>query len=115
MKKKKNTFTYKKILYTAACIVVFATVYSLILPGITMERNTFCGMEEHEHTDECFEVTERCICGQEEFEGHEHTDDCFAEEQVLVCELEENEEHTHDDDCYENERILICGKQELPV
>ena len=103
----------KRLFLTAAVFVVFVTTYSLILPAITMERKTYCGLEEHEHTEECYTVTRTCVCGQDEIEGHEHTDDCYTEEQVLVCELEENEEHTHTDECYETERILTCGKQEV--
>ncbi len=114
MKNMRNAISYKKVLFTAASIVVFVTVYSLILPGITMERTAFCGMEEHEHSDACYEITETVVCGQEEFEGHEHTEECFTAEQVLVCELEENEDHAHTDECYETENILTCGRQEMP-
>ncbi len=110
----KTFFTYKRILYAAACIVVFATVYSLILPAITMERKTYCGLEEHTHSEACYETTETCVCGQEESEGHEHTDACYTKEKILVCELEENDDHSHTEDCYETDKILTCGKQETP-
>ncbi len=105
-------FKLRRLFLITAVIVVFVTTYSLILPAITMERKTYCGLEEHEHTEECYTITRVCVCGQDEVEGHEHTDDCYTEEQVLVCELEENDAHTHTDDCYETERILLCGKQE---
>ncbi len=61
-KKKKRLRTV--VTYLAA-IVVFCTVYALILPAITKERDAFCGFEEHVHTDECYTVTvPLCeICG----------------------------------------------------
>lgn len=53
--------------------------------GITMVNEPICGVEEHTHTDECYE-------------------------DVLVCGLEENEEHTHGPECYE--KVLTCGMEE---
>ena len=41
-----------------ACAVVFVTAYALILPAITLDTapDTYCGQEEHIHTDECYEI-----------------------------------------------------------
>ncbi len=117
MKFIKNLTTLlklKKILLAASMIVVFCVTYQLIMPAITMERKTYCGMEEHEHTDECYTTSEHLVCGQEESDGHTHSDKCYSEEKVLVCDLEENEDHKHTDACYETERVLTCGKQETP-
>nr|WP_294667038.1 SpaA isopeptide-forming pilin-related protein [uncultured Blautia sp.] len=58
-----------------SCIVVFCTVYVLILPAITLERKTTCGQEEHVHTEECYSVDGQLICGREE---HLHTETCYA-------------------------------------
>lgn len=44
-----------------ASIVVFITTYLLILPAITMESNTYCGYEEHEHTDLCYNQTHKVM------------------------------------------------------
>ena len=103
----------KKILYACAALVVFFTAYSLILPAITMEKKTYCGIEEHTHSDDCYEVTKKCVCGQEEYEGHTHTDKCYREEKVLICE-NKDEDHEHTDECYGTESVLDCGKQETP-
>ena len=103
----------KRLLLTAACVVVFFVTYALILPAITLEKETYCGMEEHQHTDDCYTVTKNCVCGQEESKGHKHSDDCYTEEKILICELEEDDEHQHSEDCYETEKILTCGKQEV--
>lgn len=97
-KRKRIRF---RILFALACIVVFATTYALILPAITMEKEV-CGIEEHTHTESCYEVTEdvtetKLVCTQE----HEHTDDCYETvtvpgEKTLVCG---KTEHTHTIDC----------------
>ena len=90
-----------------SCIVVFSTTYALLLPALTLEAETVCGMEEHEHTEDCY--TRTLICGQEESEGHQHTDECYDEEHNLICGQEESEGHQHTDDCYEMQ--LTCGKE----
>ena len=46
---------WKNIVLSLACVVVFCTVYALILPAITAGTNTSCGKEEHAHGDECYE------------------------------------------------------------
>ncbi|MBQ6362071.1 MAG: LPXTG cell wall anchor domain-containing protein [Lachnospiraceae bacterium] len=102
----------RRLFFTTAVVVVFITTYSLILPAITMEKKTVCGIEEHEHTDDCYTTTTVCVCGLDETEGHAHSDACYKEEKVLVCEQKEEDGHVHTDECYETERILICGKQE---
>lgn len=35
---------WKKLASVLGCIVVFCTTYALILPAITMERETICGI-----------------------------------------------------------------------
>lgn len=57
-----------------------------------MTNETYCGLEEHTHTDECY--ADVLICGQEENESHTHTAGCY--ETQLVCRLEE---HTHTAAC----------------
>ena len=121
-------------------MVVFCTTYALILPAITMAQQTYCGMEEHRHGDECYETVLLCdkefdvvqpeghihtatcydyeevlTCGLEECEDtlHEHTDDCYDEAGNLVCtEPEVIEGHTHTEDCYGEKEVLICGEEE---
>jgi hypothetical protein len=119
-------------------VVVFCTTYALILPGITLERKTYCGLEEHTHTEDCYETVEvegnglictpeseaefvihthddmcyengELICTLPETEEHEHNDDCYSVTKVLTCDLEESEGHTHTDECYEHTTgDLIC-------
>ena len=112
LNKLNSVFKLRRLFLAAAVIVVFVTTYALVLPAITMENKTYCGMEEHEHSDSCYTVTRVCVCGQEEIEGHEHTDDCYSEEEVLICDNEE-EDHVHDEKCYEIRKTLTCKKEEM--
>ena len=74
-----------------ACIVVFCTTYALILPAITLEKDTVYGIEEHTHSEECYQqvtVTEQPVlsCGY----PHAHTEACYALEQgALLCQVPE--------------------------
>ena len=78
------------------CIVVLATAIALMVPAISMTRGALvCGMEEHEHSDACYEKV--LACGQEESEKHQHSEACY--ENQLVCGLSE---HEHSDACYED-------------
>lgn len=56
-KKHRRKRTWYKILSVPICLVVFVTTYALILPAITMEStpDTYCGIAEHVHTDDCYE------------------------------------------------------------
>lgn len=79
-----------------------------------MERDDivyYCGKEEHEHTDECYESQDEPQCGLEEteaVEGHTHTDECYEVETVLTCD----QDHEHTDECYEEQKKLVCQKEE---
>ena len=98
---------WQKTVSILACLVVFCTVYALILPALTAEADTYCGKEEHTHTDACYE--DKLICGQVEGQGaHHHTDDCYREVEALVCQTPESDGHQHTEACYTEEQILTC-------
>ena len=78
-----------------AALVVFATVYGLVLPAVTLEGETYCGMTEHTHNETCYGSV--LVCGLDETEGHVHSESCYG--RVLTCTLPE---HTHTDSCYVN-------------
>lgn len=137
-----KTYIYRsrwhKAVTVLAGIVVFCTAYALILPAITMTRETTCGLEEHEHTEACYTVvpaqaemlcsaeslgihqhTADCknadgqlVCGYADFVVHTHDDLCYSEDGTLICTLDEIAEHEHDEDCYKTEKTLICGQEE---
>ena len=50
-KERKRRKLWGKFVRFLSCVVVFCTTYALILPAITLEKPTICGMEEHEHIE----------------------------------------------------------------
>ena len=113
LKQKSNRHKrWKGVISILACVVVFCTVYALILPALTAEGTPHCGKEEHTHTEDCYE--QKLICGKQEGDGaHHHTDACYTEEKTLICGQEEGEgAHHHTENCYDEEGNLICGQQE---
>lgn len=57
---------WRRIVTILSCIVVFCTAYALIIPAVTMSRDTACGKEEHTHTEACYDENGALICGREE-------------------------------------------------
>ena len=74
-----------------SCVVVFCTVYALILPAITLERKTVCGQEEHSHTEECYASDGRLTCGKTE---HTHTESCYADDKTTEDQSGEDPQQT---------------------
>ena len=74
IKDKTRTKRWRKVLLCLSCVVVFWTVYALILPAITLESKK-CNIEEHTHNAECYSEGQELICGKEE---HVHTSDCTS-------------------------------------
>lgn len=85
---------WRRIVTILSCIVVFCTTYALIIPAVTMSRDTACGKEEHTHTEACYDKNGALICGREE---HTHTDACL----LAVREL-----------TYEDGQLTICLRVE---
>lgn len=85
---------WRRIVTILSCIVVFCTAYALIIPAVTMSRDTACGKEEHAHTEACYDENGALICGREE---HTHTDACL----LAVREL-----------TYEDGQLTICLRVE---
>lgn len=77
LKDKARLKKWKRITLALSCVVVFCVVYALTLPAITLEGKTICGMEEHTHTEECYQ-DDNLICDKEE---HQHTEDCYEKEE----------------------------------
>lgn len=90
LKDKARLKKWKRITLALSCVVVFCVVYALTLPAITLEGKTICGMEEHTHTEECFQDDE-LVCGKEE---HQHTEDCYEKEEEQPVEEENTQPET---------------------
>ena len=117
---------FRKLVRVLGCIVAFVTTYALILPAITMEKPTFCGLEEHIHGETCtlaqyrqvslicdpaagvhiheegcYDEAGRNVCGQCDYVVHSHADSCYDPEGTLLCTLPERRQHSHAETCYE--------------
>lgn len=94
---------WKRITLALSCVVVFCVVYALTLPAITLEGKTICGMEEHTHTEECYQ-DDKLICDKEE---HQHTEDCYEKEEQPV-----EEENTQPDTTEPSEEVQAATESE---
>ena len=93
IKDKTRLKRWRKMILCLSCVVVFCTVYALILPALTLERKTICGQEEHMHTEACYSTEGQLICGKEE---HTHTETCYADTQAPNSQTEDNTEQNQD-------------------
>lgn len=95
-----------------ALLVTGGVVWQLRQPGATLSGDLICQLEEHQHSEACYEAV--LVCGLEESEdqvipGHHHTEECYETQQICACQLEE---HTHGDACYDEAGNLICTQSE---
>ncbi len=82
------------IVSVIAVIVVIAVFWWLKLVGVTITGDAMCGIEEHTHSEKCYEAQLSCI----------------LDEVLYADETSEVSYHTHDEYCYDN--LLICDKTE---
>ncbi|MBQ8503564.1 MAG: VWA domain-containing protein [Clostridia bacterium] len=110
---------WQKVARALAIVVVFWTTYMLILPAITMDNQTYCGMTEHSHTYSCYSVENELTC---ELTEHQHEEFCFIKELATGGNVTDGNvtdgnasEHIHNSKCYTKDDILACtewGKEE---
>lgn len=91
LKDKTRLKRWRKMILCLSCVVVFCTVYALILPAITLERKTVCGQEEHSHTEECYSSDGQLTCGKTE---HTHTESCYADDKTSEDQSGEDSQQT---------------------
>lgn len=104
LKDKARLKKWKRITLALSCVVVFCVVYALTLPAITLEGKTICGMEEHTHSEECYQDDE-LVCDKEE---HQHTKDCYEKEEEQPVE----EENTQPDTTEPSEEVQAATESE---
>lgn len=118
VKKDRHRRIWRKIVGALACVVVFCTTYALILPAITSEEKTSCGLTEHTHSVACYTqvtVASKTVpaCTLESLELHRHTDACKDENGVYRCGYADFVVHTHAAACYDQEGNLWCDLPEV--
>ena len=103
IKDKNRLKRWRRMLLCLSCVVIFCTVYTLILPAITLESKK-CNVEEHIHGAECYSEKQELICGKEE---HRHTPECTPieidssdakTETGIVADAPKNEENSNKED-----------------
>ncbi len=108
---------WNKVVSGLACIAVFCTVYALILPAITMEKEA-CQIPEHSHSEACYtqvtSVTGRVpVCSAERLNLHQHGDTCYDSEGKLTCGYADFVVHQHDSFCFDENGNLWCTLPEI--
>ncbi len=122
MKRRKRRQLWKRIVGTLGVLVVFCTVYALVLPAITLSDQPVCGLDAHTHTEDCYLtqlVSHECplsaaVCEEGVHILHSHSDLCYDYRGDLICQLPERAEHIHGDDCYTDAMVLTCRLAEIP-
>lgn len=118
---KKTRFgrIWKNTVMAMAAVVVFCTVYALVLPAITQASDPICGLTEHTHGEGCYrthEMIPQCPAADSGMAVlHQHGDFCYDEYGLLVCPLPEVAEHLHSDGCWVEENTLTCPYEEIPA
>lgn len=114
---KQNRSRQRKkevMLVCLSLVVVVGVAWSLHMTGESQSAETFCGLEEHQHSEACIEKV--LVCGYENTEeaaepesepGHVHTDACYETRSVLIC-TETEHQHSEEAGCYDADGNLIC-------
>lgn len=108
---------WKALVICFACIVTFITVYMLLLPAITLEKDASsvlaCTVQIHTHDDSCYDEDDELICGKADYILHTHEEGCYDQGGALVCSLDEITSHSHGEECYTSDGKLICQLEEV--
>ena len=66
----------RRIIAILSAFVLLFTLNSLKFRADTLQRIAMCGLEEHTHTEACYNEAGELVCGLTE---HEHTDACYQQ------------------------------------
>ncbi|MBQ7059826.1 MAG: fibro-slime domain-containing protein [Firmicutes bacterium] len=138
----KRRVKQRKWASALSMFVILCTVLPLVLPAFTLESETFCGYQEHTHSETCYTTVRELTCGYEEGQvielepiAHVHNEECWQiipateETRELICGYEEGQmielepiAHVHTDECWqiipaaeeggEETKVLICEHEE---
>ena len=124
---RKRRMRLLKTVTALALVVAICTSYVLMMPGLTMAAETYCGLEEHTHTADCYVDELTCLISEREattvftdimrcsFEPHRHSSDCYNAQGELSCGYWDGYIHEHDEMCYDSNGVLICTLEEHPM
>ncbi len=118
-KKTRRSRLWNHTVKAMAAVVVFCTVYALVLPAITKAGDPICGLAEHAHSETCYrnyQMIPQCPAASSDMAVlHQHGEACYDEYGSLACPLEEVAEHIHSELCWVEENTLICLLDEIPA
>lgn len=63
---RKRRMRLFKTVTALALVVAICTSYVLMMPGLTMAAETYCGLEEHTHTADCYVDELTCLISERE-------------------------------------------------
>lgn len=117
-KKNRMRRFRKNAVRVMSCIVALCTAYALILPAITLENHTSCGLDEHTHSDECYAqetitTLSRLTCAYDTLDVHVHGESCMDEEGRQICGMADYIVHEHESACVDSNGVLFCQIPEL--
>ena len=61
LRERRKWKRWQKAVSVMGALVVFCTAYALILPAVTMGKETYCGQEEHQHSEDCYLLVRRGV------------------------------------------------------
>ena len=111
MERARRKLRWKTSVVLLSIVVVFATMASLSSVARALVKKPLCGMEEHVHGEECYEVVKGALQCPFENATHVHDENCYEEQFVLTC----NEDHEHEVSCFQTEQILVCTREECVI
>ena len=86
LERRRRQRIRNRVVCIAAAAVVLITVYLLMMPAVTLEKETVCGLEEHQHTEECYQAGEKkIVCVPQEGALHQHTEACYDESDLSLA------------------------------
>lgn len=112
--RNRHRSRWQRVVTSMAAVVVFITVYALVLPAVTMERQS-CELEEHVHSLSCYQqLTSRSVTTDVcPVQAHVHSQACLDARGTYVCGYRDVILHTHEDTCYTPEGTLWCSLPEV--
>lgn len=105
MRPRRRRQLWRRTVSVLAVLVVFCTVYALVLPAITLADEPICGQQVHEHSDSCYRHELKifnCAAAEHVHEG------CEDELGNMSCGFGEVVLHRHSQVCYDQTGALIC-------
>ena len=107
---QKKRVGRRRALSLMAALVIVATAVALMMPAISMTRGELvCGLEEHQHSDACYEQV--LVCGYGEASDADDAGDEADGEDAVADSGDEAQAHVHSDACYEQR--LVCEMREV--